>query len=87
MTKYLTWVWVPDGSLEQSLAVLGCVGGDDLEARAVGVPGGEALRVLSAHTHCSTIWTTEYHRDVDLEQRESLALVGKIISLIVICSI
>lgn len=52
-------VGITDGGLEETLAVLGAPGGDDLEPGDRAVPSGVALTVLGTHTGSGTIGPTE----------------------------
>ena len=63
-----TWVIIPDRCLEEPLAVLSTVGGDDLEARTVAIPRSEALGMLGCHTSSGTVRATEYDRTIHLDR-------------------
>jgi hypothetical protein len=52
-------VRVTDGSLQQTLGILGAVWRNDLESRNASVPRGVILRMLSSDTGSETVGTTE----------------------------
>ena len=64
------------GGLQERLCVLCVVGGENFEARAVGVPGGEALGVLSGYAGGSTIRPAKDDRNVEFASGHVKGLGG-----------
>eukprot|EP00128_Syssomonas_multiformis_P014289 Colp12_sorted_trinity150504_noHs@3256 len=75
-------VRITDGGLEETLGILSVVWRHHLEARAVRVPGGKALRVLSTHTLGVTVRTTEHNGDLNSASRHVVSLSGRVNDLI-----
>ena len=72
-----TWVGVPDGGLEQTLAVLAVPGGDNLEAGAVAVPRCETLRVLGCHARGRSVRASEHNWHWHLERLSGKTIIGR----------
>jgi len=76
------WIRVPNGSLEQTTAILAIVRRQDLQSRDSAIPGRKTLRMLGCDTCSCTVCPTEDNGHRNLSRRHVMMLGSRVDNLI-----